>query len=249
MERTPSPSVPTSLPPGPLMVVGAHAFDAEAMAGGLAATWARSGHKVVLVHVSLGEAGHAGKPKDEYAQQKQQEIAAAAAALGAQAIVLGHPDAAVGETADLALEVAAAVQEQCPASVVTHWRGSWHPDHVATYHAVLKSLVLAGLGKASLDRDPHSPQLLMFGENWEDTDDFRPQAYYDITDGFDRWQASLAAYEIGGDNPPGFPYRDYYTAMARARGCLYGVRYAEAFYPAAPEVAAGLCARAWHQAT
>ena len=227
-------------PVGTLLVIGAHAFDAEAMAGGFAATWSRGGQPVVLLHVTRGEAGAVGKTVAAYAAQKWDEAQKAAHALGAGARSLDQPDTKVAEATGLPSEIAAVVQELRPTTVVTHWRGSWHADHVATHDAVLKALVLAGLGRASSAYGPHVPQDLLFAENWEDADGFSPLEYRDITPGFPAWQAALAEYEIGKPDPPGFPYRDYYTALARMRGCLCGTEYAEAFFPAPQEVMAGL---------
>ena len=53
-----------------LMVFGAHAADAEIMAGATAAKYAKAGHKVTFVHVTLGEAGHKTLSCEEYAAQK-----------------------------------------------------------------------------------------------------------------------------------------------------------------------------------
>jgi N-acetylglucosamine malate deacetylase 1 len=226
--------------PGPLLVIGAHAFDAEVMAGGLVAVRSHLGATTVVLHVSLGEAGHVGKTTSDYAAQKRDEALRAAAVLGAQAKFLDHPDTRVSYAPGLAKQIAQVVQEVRPQTVVTHWRGSWHPDHVATHHATIKGLILAGLAKGAEGRGPYAPSELLFAENWEDGEDFRPQAYRDISEGFEPWQAALAEYEIGRPDGSGFPYRDYYTALARLRGCLFGVRYAEAFLPAPVEVLAGL---------
>jgi LmbE family N-acetylglucosaminyl deacetylase len=210
------------------------------MAGGLAAVRCLLGAKTVLLHVSLGEAGHVDKTSSDYAAQKRDEALRAAAVLGAQARFLDHPDTRVADAEGLAEQIAQLVQEVRPATVVTHWRGSWHPDHVATHYATVKGLILAGLGKADGGHGPHTPRELLFAENWEDGDDFRPQVYRDITEGFGPWQAALGEYEIGRPGGSAFPYRDYYSALARLRGCLFGVTYAEAFLPAPVEVLAGL---------
>lgn len=232
--------------PGPLLVVGAHAFDAEVMAGGLLAVWSRLGGAAVLLHVSLGEAGHAEKAIAEYADQKRAEALRAAAALGAEARFLDHPDTRLASVEGIDAQIAQVVRDVCPVTVVTHWRGSWHPDHVATYHATLKGLLLAGLASPAAaparraPQTPHTPREILYGENWEDGEGFRPEMYRDITDGFDAWQAALDEYEIGRASNAGFPYRDYYTSLARMRGCLCGVKYAEAFLPAPLQVRAGL---------
>lgn len=231
------------VPNGVLLIVGAHAFDAEAMAGGLAATWALAGRRVALLHVSRGEAGHAGKTVAAYAAQKREEAIRAARVLGAEATLLDQPDTEIAAAGSLPVQVGRVVQELRPVVLVTHWRGSWHSDHVATHQAVMKALVLAGLGKASADHAPHTPEVLLFAENWEDSEGFVAQDYWDITSGFEAWQAALSEYEIGKSAPTGFPYRDYYTALARMRGCLFGTMYAEAFFPASNEVMTGLGVR------
>jgi N-acetylglucosamine malate deacetylase 1 len=227
-------------PAGNLLVVGAHAFDAEAMAGGLVASWVRAGGTACLLHVSLGEAGHSTKTLESYAAQKRDEALRAASTLGAEARFLDHADSEVASASHLPSEVARAVQELAPGTVITHWRGSWHTDHVATHDGVLKGLVLAGLGKGTAEHPAHAPAALLYAENWEDSEGFCPLEYRDISDGFATWVQALGQYEIGTGDPPGFPYRDYYTALARARGCLHGTQYAEAFFPAPPEVMAGL---------
>ena len=65
-----------------LMVIGAHAMDAEIMAGGLAAMQAAQGRRVVLLHLTRGERGHPTKPAAEFGRQLEAELAEAAAALG-----------------------------------------------------------------------------------------------------------------------------------------------------------------------
>jgi hypothetical protein len=100
--------------------------------------------------------------------------------------------------------------------------------------------VLAGLGLGDPRMAPHTPQEILFAENWEDAEGFKPDIYKDITEGFDLWQAALDEYEIGRADHQGFPYRDYYTSLARLRGCLAGTRYAQAFFSASIDLMAGL---------
>jgi N-acetylglucosamine malate deacetylase 1 len=224
----------------PLLIVGAHAFDAEVMAGALAAKWTGRGGSAVLTHVSLGERGHHSKSSEEYAEQKRGEALGAAAILGAEVRFLDQLDTESGDTNRVADELAEIVRDVGPGTVITHWRGSWHPDHVAAYHATMRGLLLAGLKAAGGTSAAHAPKALLFGENWEDGEDFRPDTYVDITEAYDTWQAAMAAYEIGQVPAPGFPYRDYYSALARMRGCVIGTGYAEAFRSAPVETMAGL---------
>lgn len=238
------PTAELSKNPGrePLLVVGAHAFDAEVMAGGLAAARARQGCPVVLLHLTLGEGGHSSKSLDDYRAQKRSEAQAAARILGAEAAFAGEPDGDLGTGSRVVNAIARQIRSLRPATVVTHWRGSWHPDHVAAHEATMKGLLLAGLPSATGNgtSPSHVPSKLLFGENWEDSDGFRPEAYEDISEEFEAWQAALDAYEIGSQKSGGFPYRDYYAALARLRGCVWGVRYAEAFFPAPVATMRGL---------
>jgi LmbE family N-acetylglucosaminyl deacetylase len=224
----------------PLLVVGAHAFDAEVMAGALAAEWTRRGGTTVLVHISLGERGHHAKSSAEYALQKREEALSAARILGAEVRFLEQPDTDPEGVPKVAEQIAGIVRSARPGTVVTHWRGSWHPDHVAAHQATMRGLLLGGLAAAGGEGRAHAPKELLFGENWEDGEGFRPDTYQDVTAGFDTWQAALDAYEIGRSPAPGFPYRDYYTSLARLRGCVLGTGYAEAFQAAPVETMAGL---------
>ncbi|MGA3214948.1 MAG: PIG-L family deacetylase [Acidimicrobiales bacterium] len=224
----------------PLLVIGAHAFDAEVMAGALASEWSRRGGRAVLAHISLGERGHNSKSPAEYAIQKREEATRAARTLGAEVRFLDRPDTDPGGANRVADQIAEIVRAVRPGTVVTHWRGSWHPDHVAAHNATMRGLLLAGLPAAGEPDRAHSPRDLLFGENWEDGEGFRPDTYLDVTEAFATWQAALEAYEIGRIPAPGFPYRDYYTSLARLRGCVLGTGYAEAFQSAPVETMAGL---------
>ena len=112
-----------------LLVVGAHAFDAEVIAGPLAATVVRSGGRSTFVHLSLGEQGHPSLAPAEYAMQKRDEAEAAAAALGCDMVSLDLPDGFVPVTDEIALRLCDIVREVRPDVVVTHWEDAdgFHP--------------------------------------------------------------------------------------------------------------------------
>ncbi len=194
----------------------------------------------MIAHISLGERGHHSKSAQEYGQQKREEALRAAEILGAEARFFDQPDTDPDGVDRVGQELATVVRQVRPGTVVTHWRGSWHPDHVAAYQATVQALLLSGLKATTETGTAHEPRTLLFGENWEDGEDFRPDTYMDVTDAYATWQDALAAYEIGRVPAPGFPYRDYYSALARMRGCVIGAGYAEAFQAAPVEMMAGL---------
>lgn len=226
--------------PATVLVVGAHAFDAEAMAGGLCATLAARGSRVVLAHLSNGEQGHVSLPPAEYARQKRTEAVHAARILGAEARFFDLPDTRIPVSEAVGEEVAQLVREVRPDLAIGHWKGSWHKDHVAAHHALMHGLFFAALPTWKPAVPAFRPASVLFAENWEDGEGFAPTEYHDVTLGYERWLEALDAYELCSGDLATFPYRDYYTSLARLRGCLVGHRYAEAFMPLGRAEAAGL---------
>src|SRR5688500_16228974 len=80
--------------PQPLRIIvfGAHPDDAEFKTGGVAAKWAKLGHKVKLVSVTNGDIGHWEISGAPLAKRRADEAKAAAAKLGVTAEVLDIHD-------------------------------------------------------------------------------------------------------------------------------------------------------------
>jgi LmbE family N-acetylglucosaminyl deacetylase len=114
-----------------MLVVGAHAFDAEVIAGPLAAVAAKRGVAVTLLHLTMGEQGHPSLAPAPYAAQKREEATRFCARLGIEWRELGYADAFLPDDDTLALKIADVIRELKPDTIVTHWRGSWHKDHRA----------------------------------------------------------------------------------------------------------------------
>jgi LmbE family N-acetylglucosaminyl deacetylase len=204
-----------------LLVVGAHALDAELMAGGVAAGAAAAGFDVVLLHLTRGERGHPWKDSAEFSVQLENEMQAAAEALGVRC---EWPGIVAPLEVDAAEEaVSEALERLRPDVVITHWRGSWHPSHVKAHEAVVVAL-----------RD--SRAALLFGENCEDLTGFRVDTFVPVQDVYERWLTALRSYELFRLSEPGrgevsdqvMPYWAYYTAAARVRGLQAGVERAQA---------------------
>lgn len=212
-----------------ILVVGAHAFDAEIMAGGFAATATRCGAAVTLLHLTLGEQGHRTLTPEEYAAQKRIEATAASEALGASVRFFAYQDAQLPLDDEVALRVCEVIRDVRPSIVVGHWRGSWHKDHQAAHRATVNGVFFAALPTLKHRLPVHSPRQVLFAENWEDGEGFQPQVFVDVTDGFDAWMRAVECYELGRGNLASFPYTDYYASLTRLHGCITGVERAEAF--------------------
>jgi LmbE family N-acetylglucosaminyl deacetylase len=211
-----------------LLVIGAHAFDAEVMAGPLAAQAAKRGVEVTMLHLTMGEQGHTSLAPAAYASQKREEATRFCDRLGISWRELGYADAFLPDNDEVALKIADVIRAVKPETIVTHWHGSWHKDHRAAASASKNAVLYAALPTLERTDPAFSPSLLLFGENWEDDEGFAPSRLVDVSDGYEIWRAAIVEYELA-RGLSSFPYVDYYSALYRMRGCLNGTMHAQAF--------------------
>lgn len=221
-----------------MLVVGAHAFDAEVIAGPLAAAMALRGAEVTFLHLTMGEQGHPCLIPEHYCAQKEGEAAKAAERLGIAVRNIGLHDAFLPNDDATALLVCDVIRELRPEVVITHWKGSWHKDHAAAAELTRNGIFFSALPTLKRSHPAHTPQLLLFGENWEDDEGFAPEHLIDVSEGFDAWAEAVKEYELA-RGLSSFPYVDYYSALYRLRGCLRGTRYAQGFAAASHSWNAG----------
>lgn len=205
-----------------VLAIGGHAADMEFTAGALVAKYTRAGARAVFLHLTAGEMGHPRLSGQEYVRQKYEEAHSAARVLGAEARFLPYADAALPCNDEVAYQIADAIREVRPQVVLTHWRGSFHSDHLSAHHNTMRALFLAALPAVERTHPPHSPGTVLFPENWEDMEDFDPNLYVDIDDVYDQWLEAANQYELFRGGISSFRYRDYYQALAIMRGCLSG---------------------------
>lgn len=208
---------------GGLLLVGGHIGDMDFTAGHVARLQASLGEEVTLLHLTAGEGGHPGKERRPYREQKLAEAAAAADLLGARCVVLDYADGELSPTAEVAARVADVLRETQPATIVTHWRGSLHPDHANCHFLVERALGLVGT-----PANGQAPELL-YAENWEDADGFRPDVVVDISSVYGDWIAAAREHELFRGGVVKFDYEGYYDALTRLRGRLAGADRAAAF--------------------
>lgn len=209
-----------------IMVVGAHAGDAEIMAGAVVAKYTEAGHQAVLVHMTPGEKGHQTLSPEEYSQQKHAEGLRAAEVLGAKAIFLPYKDAELPLNEAVKYELADIIRAEKPDTIITHWKGSMHKDHEYTHYIVQDAIFYAALPAIKRELPAHGCYNQLFAENWEDLEGFEVDTYVDITDSYQLWLNSIKEYELFSGNISTFRYMNYYQALAVLRGCLNRSQYA-----------------------
>jgi LmbE family N-acetylglucosaminyl deacetylase len=206
-----------------ILAVGAHAGDMELTAGALLAKQAMAGDRVVLVHLSLGEAGNPKMSREDYGKQKRTEAAAAAKTLGAEVIFGPYQDALIPQGDEAVRWLAGVISKVKPHYVITHWKNSIHRDHSLAYRVVNDAVLLASV------EGTRGVKGIYYAENWEDSEGFKPYLYFDVTAGFEAWKKAVTQYEFVRGGIVHFPYLDYYESLARVRGAEAGKKYAESF--------------------
>jgi LmbE family N-acetylglucosaminyl deacetylase len=212
-----------------ILAIGAHAADMELTAGPILAHQKLLGDRIVMLHLTLGEAGNPKLAPAKYAAQKRHEAEAAAKALGAEIIIGPYFDALLPNDDGARRYVADVIRQVKPTYVITHWKNSIHKDHSATSAIVQDAILWTELEAVKTDHPAYrGVRGLYYADNWEDAEGFKPYISVDVTDVFEQWKQAIREYEMvrGGISP--FAYFDYYTAHLQALGALAGRKYAAA---------------------
>lgn len=206
-----------------IMAVGAHIHDAEVMAGAILARFAAAGHRATVVHATPGDKGNPALPPAEYEKVKLEEARLSAERLGAGMIVLPYKDAELPLSSGSRRVMARLLRTERPDIVLTHWRGSFHPDHYNTHCLVMDALGIAADPAVEIDGlDAHVTRQVFFPENWEDMTGFVPDLYFDISEVYDVWHDAMMLQGLFRGEVSRFPYREYYEGLSLMRGARVG---------------------------
>ncbi|MGC8666612.1 MAG: PIG-L deacetylase family protein [Chthonomonadales bacterium] len=213
-----------------LLAIGGHAGDAEISAGMALCHHVRRGHRVAMLHLTLGERGHPTLPADTYARQKRREAMEAAKVLQAQVAILPYPDGELPVLQQVQEEICDVIRACRPSVVLTHWGSSIHKDHEAAHFNVMQAHFFAALRSFRRPLPAHSVQRILFAENWEDARDFVPELFLEIDEAdIELWEQMVRCYGLFRGEWPTFRYVEYYKSLARTRGLQIGSEFACAF--------------------
>jgi N-acetylglucosamine malate deacetylase 1 len=202
-----------------VMAIAAHPGDAFFAMGAPVAVAMHLGGQAALLSISLGERGSPSIPAEEYGGMQREAAQTAAGSIGAKALFLAYRDGEIPANDEAKFAVCDLIRQYKPATIITHWKGSWHKDHRACYEIVQDALFFAGLGAVIRKERAHAVKRLFFADNWEDTKEFVADTYLDITPVYDKWLNACSAFPMWrGEN--GFRYNDYYSSRAIESGCL-----------------------------
>lgn len=112
-----------------ILIIGAHPDDPDYSAGGTAALYAQRGHRVKMVSLTNGDAGHHEQGGAPLAWRRRIEAANAGKALGVEYITLDIHDGALLPTLENRNLVIALIREFQPDLITIHRPNDYHPDH------------------------------------------------------------------------------------------------------------------------
>jgi LmbE family N-acetylglucosaminyl deacetylase len=213
-----------------VLVFGAHPDDAEFGMGASLVKFARSGASVAVCVLTRGEAGTYGTPV-----QREAEMRAAAAKLGAAIDVLDFTDCGVADTTDSRMKAAAVIRKHRPRLIfapyhtnpASHHDGLSHPDHTATgaiVRAAARFAKFAGL--AGLAGRPWDAGHLLY---YMVPRTMRPTFYNDVSAYMDEWETIARCHESQMQLRGG-TIMDRLRAYRQGYGAAMGVAYAEGFW-------------------
>jgi len=228
------------LPLERILVVTAHPDDVDFGCAGSIATWTSQGVQVSYCIVTDGDAGGFDEAvsRSDMARIRREEQTAAAAEVGVTDVhFLGYPDGRLQPTLDLRRDISRVIRQVKPQRVITqspqrNWQRIFasHPDHLATGEAALCAVYPDS-------RNPFAhPELLEEGFEPHTVAEVwlmggpEPDAFIDITDGFDRKVAALRrhASQVSHRDDLEKMLREWTSAIAKTAGFAEG-RLAEGF--------------------
>lgn len=167
-----------------ILVIGAHPDDADFCAGGVAALYARQGHRVKLVSLTNGDAGHHVMGGAPLAWRRRQEAAEAGKVLGVEYITLDIHDGTVMPTIENRHQVIALIREFQPDLIMTHRPNDYHPDHRYTSQLVQDASYMVTVPNV-VSHVPHlesMPVIVYMWDHFQKPAPFQPDVIVPIDD-------------------------------------------------------------------
>lgn len=180
-----------------IVVVGAHPDDSEVFAGGVCVKWARLGHRVLMVSLTNGDAGHHEMAGGQLAKRRAQEARLSAERAGAHDLVLDNHDGELEPALALRKRVVEILREFEADIVLTHRPNDYHPDHRYTSVVVQDAAFMVTVPHfcASVPVLRKNPVFLYLMDSFQRPAPFRPDIAVDVSDAMDTKWAMLDAME------------------------------------------------------
>ncbi len=214
-----------------IVAFSAHTGDVEITAGGTILRNAEEGGRCLILHVFKPSGKWARPPglsPEEYAEIRVKQALEASRKLNAEVVFLGCVEGVPYDAEEVKLKMYRSLLEFKPDAVLMHWKGSYHPDHLACHLLAIQAFERF-TGEQRAEGKHSRPVELYYPENWEDPQGFQPEVYVDVSNVFEKYLDVITTYDFTSGKYSGFNYVDYYSCLRRVRGLEVGFQYAEAF--------------------
>ncbi len=180
-----------------IIAFGAHPDDCEIRVGGVAAKWARLGHKVKFVSVTNGDVGHAVMAGGPLALRRKQEVEAAAKVLGIETELLDIHDGELMPTLENRKQIIRLIREWNADIVITNRPWDYHPDHRYTSILVQDSAYMVTVPFLCPDVPylEKNPVFLWWADRFQKPVPFQPDIVVGIDDVLDQKYRALHCIE------------------------------------------------------
>jgi LmbE family N-acetylglucosaminyl deacetylase len=180
-----------------VIVIGAHPDDCDIDAGGTAILYAKSGHNVMFVSVTNGDAGHQEKGGGALAKIRRAEAQEAGKRFGVKYVVLDHHDGELMPTLDIRLEIIRLIRQWNADIVIGPRPNDYHPDHRNTAILLQDAAYMVIVPNVAPDTPPlkRNPVFLYTEDGFQKPTPFQPEIAVDITSVFDQKIYAMSAHE------------------------------------------------------
>jgi LmbE family N-acetylglucosaminyl deacetylase len=182
--------------PSRVIVFGAHPDDCDIGAGGIAAKFARMGHKVKFVAVTNGDAGHQEIGGGPLAKRRRAEAEESGRRLGIEYEVLDNHDGELLPTLEVRQQVIRRIRRWNADVVIAPRPNDYHPDHRYTGVLVQDAAYMVVVPNVTPDTPPlrKNPVFLYMQDRFQKPAPFRPDIAVDIDDVWEKKIDALDAH-------------------------------------------------------
>ena len=180
-----------------VIVFGAHPDDCDVYAGGIAALYAKMGHKVKFVSLTNGNKGHHIMKPDELAARRKKELQEAGRILGIEYINMDNDDGELLPSLENRKAVIKLICDWKADIVITHRPNDYHPDHRYTSIIVQDAAYMISVPMMVPDGEPllKAPVYLYMPDRFQKPVPFSPDIVVDITDVAEKKADAICAHE------------------------------------------------------
>lgn len=214
-----------------ILAFSAHTGDVEITAGGTILRNFEEGGRCLILHMFKPSGKWARPPglsAEEYAEIRLKQALEVSRKLNAEIVFLGCVEGVPYDAEEVKVKMYKAILEFTPNAILMHWKGSYHPDHLACHLLAIQAFERF-TGERRAEGKHGEPVELYYPENWEDPQGFQPEVYVDVSNVFEKYLDVIKTYDFTSGKYSGFNYVDYYSCLKRVRGLEVGFKYAEAF--------------------